>query len=888
MKASTIAILFAAIPALAFAETPDRFVRYVESTGSQYVDTGVTGRWNTKVEAQVEWLELGDKTLLGSGDWSDTTRCFMIYCNNTDGNIATALGSSPTYYGKAAWRYDNSDWTPWWQINRIYDYAAEFCATNSAGECVRKVAIDGITFTNMTEKAVDSGYSMYIFGLNRKGNLDSQSKARIYRLKIWQGSVDGGEMELVRDLLPCIKNGRAGLYDAKNDVILYSGTSTGLVAADESSEVPDEFVDYVESTGVNFIDTEVTARSGTEAEIEVATLHKRTLRKGLLGAVTSENVYYDLFHSYEASMACSYGTRLTTGGSYSNGEKYYFRSSLAAGAQTLVKANYDVEPTTNTVYEGTSEAAIDTGLSLYLFGRNSNGNIADGGVYRLYGLKIKQDNVLVRDFKPCLKNGEFALYDDVSKRIFHAKRGLLNGPLQTKAVKAKDLIFVDYIESDGTQTLDTGVRARAGTQAKGEFCWTEDFSSTTKRYEVGRYLKEAVNQQARTYLGADDPTYWPTFFNMVHAEDRCFSGYYGNGLGDMSVAYFAWAMNGSEYIYAKTALEMHSFDASFMDGAQTIELDGTNVWSLSNDANFDTGKNLHIFSSGSRYRSAARCYGLEIWQDGEKVRDFKPCIYDDKAALYDTVTESVYLPSPYIPVSKTGNIVLSGEEKPAYYVDYVESDGTIFVDTGVEGRSGTAADLKMQFKEAGDLGFLDTWNSSLDNALRRFYLWHNYLSKSLFSIGYGAFQSISDDPTPAINTDYAVHSSLCKGALSLNVNGTGWTQSNFNALNADASIDPGLDLYLFAQNKDGSPASAGKARLYYLKLYQGNADGSNMQLVRNFKPVQLSNGLVALWDFKNKKTYLPQLVSSPGTYTQFPVVGSTGDKINAGTVILIR
>ena len=39
---------------------------------------------------------------------------------------------------------------------------------------------------------------------------------------------------------------------------------------------------------------------------------------------------------------------------------------------------------------------------------------------------------------------------------------------------------------------------------------------------------------------------------------------------------------------------------------------------------------------------------------------------------------------------------------------------------------------------------------------------------------------------------------------------------------------------------------------------------------------------------KNKKAYLPQLVSSPGTYTQFPVVGSTGDKINAGTVILIR
>ena len=79
VKASTIAILFAAIPALAFAETPDRFVRYVESTGSQYVDTGVTGRWNTRVEAQVEWLEFKDSSLIGSrtssstGPWWSTT-----------------------------------------------------------------------------------------------------------------------------------------------------------------------------------------------------------------------------------------------------------------------------------------------------------------------------------------------------------------------------------------------------------------------------------------------------------------------------------------------------------------------------------------------------------------------------------------------------------------------------------------------------------------------------------------------------------------------------------------------------------------------------------------------------------------------------------------------
>ena len=875
VKASTIAILFAAIPALALAETPDKFVRYVESTGSQYVDTGVTGRWNTKVEAQIEWLEFKDCSLIGSRTSSSTpnanSRLYLCYTyrhgsESSYNVIYTATNGvlDEVYYNSAAAR---------WEANRIYDYSATLSATNGVGQTTTTINVDGLEIFNKSALALDTGRTLHLFACNVAGTASYKSKARIYRLKIWQGPIDGGDMTLQRDFIPCMKNGKAGLYDAVTGDILYSGS--GDLVCDENSEVPDEYVEYVESTGVNFIDTEIEARSGTEAEIEVATLHKRSLRKGLLGAITAENVYFDLFHSYEANMACSYGTRLTTGGSYANGEKYYFRSSLAAGAQTLVKANYDVEPTTNTVYEGTNETSIDTGLSLYLFGRNSNGNIADGGIYRLYGLKIKQDNVLVRDFKPCLKNGEFALYDDVSKRIFHAKRGLLNGPVQTKAVKAKNIIFVDYIESDGTQTLDTGVRARYGTRAKGDFAWASALRTRTN--EENTYLEAPIYRNGRCYLGADDPTYWPNFFFMMYAENQKIWGGYGNGLGDSSVTYGA-----STSVSMTSAGTKYSFDASFMDGAQTVELNGTQIWSLSNSAEYDTGRNLHVFSSGSRYRSAARCYGLEIWQDGEKVRDFKPCIYEGKAMLYDTVTASVFRPSPDIPASKTGGVILTGLEKPAYYVDYVESDGTIFVDTGVKGKSGTSADIKMMFKESADKGFLDSRKGD-----SRFYLIHNGSNNNVFYIGYGKAQSFSPC---AVNTIYNVQSELSVGKQEVTVNGDKkWTtgQSTTYITPAD-NIDTDLNLYVFAMDQDGSPTYAGKARLYYLKLYQGNADGSNMRLVRNFKPVKLANGLVVLWDFVEKKPYLPQLVSSPGSTTLFPVVGETGDKISVGMFIIIR
>ena len=854
------------------AETPDKFVRYVEATGSQYVDTGVTGRWNTKIKAQFEWMNLADSGFVSAGSNGNNTRLYMCYTykhgSESSENVMYTCAEGKLdeifYKGSAAR----------WEKNRIYDYVAELSATNSVGETTNKITVDGLQIWNKSSAGLDTGRTLYVFANNKaSGTVNAKSKTRCYRLKIWQGPKDGGDMALVRDFIPCVKNGRPGLYDAVNDEIRYSGSGTDLVAADENSEVPDEYVEYVESTGVNFIDTEVAARSGTEAEIEVATLHKRTFRKGLLGAITPENVYFDLFHSYEAKMACSYGTRLTTGGSYSNGERYYFRSSLAAGAQTLVKKSSDAE-TETVVYEGTDETTIDTGLSLYLFGRNSNGNIADGGIYRLYGLKIRQDGALVRDFRPCLKDGAFALYENVSGRIFYPKRGLLNGPVRQTAVKAKDVIFVDYIESDGTQTLDTGVRARYGTRAKGEFAWAT--ALRTKSNEENTYLEAPIYRNGRCYLGADDPIYWPSFFYMMYAEDRKIWGGYGNGLGDNSVAYGA-----STSVSMTTAETKYAFDASFMDGEQKVELDGAQIWSLSNSAKYDTGRNIHIFSSGSRYRSAARCYGLEIWQDGEKVRDFKPCVYDNKAMLYDTVTKSIFRPSPDIPASKAGSIILSGEEKPAKYVDYVESDGTIFVDTGVKGKSGTASDMKVRFMEAGDIGIACAYNSSLASDYRRFYLCYNLMKYSnAIQYGYGTAQTAF---SAATDCDYVIETALSVGSQTFTVDGTR------KITNSDTKqIDTGLNIWLFAFNFDNAPKYPGKTRIYSMKLYQGNADGSNMTLVRDFKPVRLSNGLVALWDFVEKKPYLAQSTTSPYNYVQFPVVGPDGEEIKAGLMIILR
>ena len=481
MNTRMIAVLSLAAAGFAFAETPDKFVRYVESDGSQYVDTGVTGRWNTRVEAQVEWMDFADSALVGSRTSGSTgSRLYFCYCLNGDGNMYTTTSGGGE---KVVW---NGNWEARWEKNRIYDFSSEFSATNAAGETTNIIKADGLALWSKTAAALDTGYSIYLFACNVGGTASYKSKARIYRLKIWQGPEDGGDMTLQRDLIPCMKNGKAGLYDAVSGDILY-GSGSDLVC-DEDSETPDEFVEYVESTSYGYIDTEINAQSGTSAEIDLAVLTTRSRNKGVLGAYKSDgDTRFYLLYCNTGVMRTGYGALSTGSTIYSVGNRYLVESSLSSGSQTLARTNIEEGGEKTTLYTGSDSSEIDLGMPLYLFGYNKDGEPDQVGQYRLYGCKIWQGGVLVRNFKPCLKDGEFALFDDVSKRIFHAKRGFLNGPVNTIVVGRNAKIkFVEYIESSGWETLDTGVRARAGTRAKGDFAYTD---IQGMRYDKYRYLR---------------------------------------------------------------------------------------------------------------------------------------------------------------------------------------------------------------------------------------------------------------------------------------------------------------------------------------------------------------------------------------------------------------
>ncbi len=858
------------------AETPDKFVRYVEATGSQYVDTGITGRYNTKTECKVEWMNLADTAFLASGYWSDNTRFYACWCSSPAGNMFTAQGKGDKV---------NNGQDLLFEKKRVYTYTTDFSAPDENEYSTNTVAIDGTKVFSKAYPALDTGYNLYVFANNQKGTAAGFSKTRCYGLKIWQ---DG---TLVRDFKPCVHGGRAGLYDAQNDKIYYSASGRDLVY-DTNCDVPDAFIDYVESRGNSYIDTGIIGCSGTSAQMELALMGNSD--QAILASRDGNARFYLIHNGGGSQWLWGYGG-YGKFGSFTVGTKYHVDSSFAVGAQSITVREGGPDGSVVGSYAGTSATDIDTGRSLYLFCCNQSGSALAKqywGKARVYWLKIYQDGKLVRDFKPCLKYGQAALYDDVSKTIFYPEGEALAFD-NSVAADGDSLIYVDYIEADGFTHLDTQVNASSPTRAEGTMAWTQ--MRTTD--EEKQYLDE--NHHSYLACGCyNSDTDANRFYMIDQTAQKPWIGY-GNKSQSFGSAYIA----GTKY----------DFDVSFKDGEQSFSLKpegGENITTTQNWPGEATGKgNLFLFACNDAkggkpiYRSAARCYGLKIWQGETLVREFKPCVKDGQAALFDTVSRRIFYPIPAIPADAgAGPVSEESLSSPiASYLQYVETDGTQYIDTGVTGKAGTT----VEFTETNlrpNVGNGDSEECLLgavddDTDKHKFYMWYHG-TKDTLAFGYaGSYwrPSVSDPATPAEKWDveYADVYRLYYGAerharvsfaafgqtVEICDDSTGeWKTISQRSLEDD--INTGKNLYLFARNQNGTANSFSKSRLYFLRIWQ---DGTR---VRKFRPAVLKNGLGLLVDVSTNKPYFPR--TATGALTTFSALGPVDPTTEPGLLIIIK
>ena len=184
-------------PPLTAATKPMRFCEYVGSTGKQYVDTGVIGRSDTKVEATVEWRTVGDDaTAIGSR--SGNTRFYPIHC-----------------YNGLTYGYNGYYTVGTFVAGQKHVVESELFAG------AQKITLDGVVKANGAQGAIDTNLSMYLYALHNGNSAGAYAKVRIYYLKIWQ---DGA---LVRDYVPVLAdNGAPYLWDKVSKTLSGSATDT--------------------------------------------------------------------------------------------------------------------------------------------------------------------------------------------------------------------------------------------------------------------------------------------------------------------------------------------------------------------------------------------------------------------------------------------------------------------------------------------------------------------------------------------------------------------------------------------------------------------------------------------------------------------------------------
>lgn len=223
-------------------------------------------------------------------------------------------------------------------------------------------------------------------------------------------------------------------------------------------------------------------------------------------------------------------------------------------------------------------------------------------------------------------------------------------------------------------------------------------------------------------------------------------------------------------------------------------------------------------------------------------------------------------PVEVTPVMKGRSRVPSGFTE----VEWIQSSGTQYIDTGAIFSNGVRAETKINLtsitSSSKKTPIFGAHNAS--EPYGRDYL--SIDSSKNFEIGGGAGYRYFKNNTIATNVDYEVEASNIPGQESLVVNGELY-KSTGGAAYATPFTD--LSLYLFRVNTTNDQwFENASMKLYYMKMY----DYTNV-LVRDYIPCKNPSGAVGLYDLVGGEFYTtPTAVALPAGYTQVEYLQSTG------------
>ncbi len=784
---------------------PSNFTRveYLESTGTQYIDTGYIASNTSGFSVKIMPLQSTDKYFIGSRPRTSTNDRFL----------AGSITGPQVYIG---W---NTNTYASWELNKVHTVQNNFM--NS-----RTKDLDGTVVAQISETLLSQGTrTVYLFSAN-DASVVSMDTCRIYKVQISEG------LSLVRDMIPCIDPlGRACMYDLVGKKAYYNeGTGEFTVGR---QVIP---VNYLESTGTQYIDTGYVPKptSSYKCEFELTSI------------ATTSGAWFCVFGSVESNNSVFtelFLPRASGGGDVNqvlvgNHNSTYIRKDYAWAANT----SYDFEMTTTDVFiNGVSQGSItvDSSVtcshSVYLFARHEyNDAIRYNVGAKIYSFKIVEGNTLVRDFIPCKdENNVGFMFDTVSGTVYeNAGTGAFT--VGNNKYKMKLRLIKDNILPTGYTQLE----------------YIEATNSGTIEYAVGNYRLTDTTDWEITFTASAPNNNWvmgqPTWIGVHYRKDTTTSNLprvgITNSASTASQCYVDYTDN------EKITLALKGTDV-YANGVKAGSITRVSAGATQTKYGIFAYKDINQELPNLRIQSA-RIYRLKIWDNDVLVQDLIPAMKDGIAGFYERVNKTfIKKESNSTSDFTTGKPILPMvrfpvDPDPVGYkiVNYLESSGTQYIDTGFKPNPATT---KIECAFCGFsggstqmFGARTVASSSNENNTN---ICFGPVGGKIYIRGDWIRQN--NNLVTDIEPEEYIH--LIAHNQTVSINGTEYSST---LEKNNTYLD--YNFCLFACNTAGTIQFYSKIRQYYFKIYDNNT------LVRSFIPViRLLDNKAGMWDTVTKQFY---------------------------------
>lgn len=386
---------------------PDGYteVQYIQSTGTQWINTGFKPNQNTRAALTVDAKPSTAAAWLFGARNGNTDRTFGLLSFNSqyrsDYNNSTEEYSTVTPSGKFTVDKDKN----------VTKFNGTIGVTAKSGvfQCT---------------------YPMFLFANNNAGTAAGFGSFKLCVCQLY----DNGN--LIRDFVPCIDpTGAVGLYDQVEGKF-YGNAGTGVfLAGPLRATLPEGYtqLEYIQSSGAQWIDTGFTPDQDTRIIYDCERL----------STVSAEHFFGVRTGNSAKEAFCFY--------IYNSGWRFAYNNYVAAGdgpstGRYLFDANKNVMTINGSLTLKSTYAKFKASATATLFSMRSFNSGISYGSHKLFSCQIYDNGTLTRNFIPC-KNASNAvgLYDTVGAEFY--------GNAGTGSFTAGPVVTWDEPE-EPTETLD--------------------------------------------------------------------------------------------------------------------------------------------------------------------------------------------------------------------------------------------------------------------------------------------------------------------------------------------------------------------------------------------------------------------------------------------------